>query len=95
MKQFISALCLALALFSASPILAADNVTTTVKVNGMVCDFCAQALEAVFKKQETVQDIRVDLDAGEVVIHSTVALDDQLVTKLIQDSGYDVVEIVH
>ena len=37
-------------------------------VNGLVCDFCAQALKKVFQKEEAVKALKVDLDAGEVRI---------------------------
>ena len=69
--------------------------TITAKVNGLVCDFCAQALRKVFKKEDAVDDIVVDLDSGEVVIalNSGATLDDDRVKKLIRKSGYSLVSI--
>lgn len=67
----------------------------TAKVNGLVCDFCAQALRKVFKKEEAVDHINVDLDAGQVLIalNPEGSLDDAHVKKLIRNSGYSLVSI--
>ncbi len=69
--------------------------TITAKVNGLVCDFCAQALRKVFKKEDAVDDITVDLNSGEVVValKAGAALDDDRVKKLIRKSGYSLVSI--
>lgn len=63
-----------------------------VDVNGLVCDFCARALEKVFGKQEAVDSIHVDLDTKIITIHfhDGQNLDDETITKLITDSGYNV-----
>ncbi len=66
--------------------------TITVGVNGMVCDFCARALEKVFAKQDAVESISVNLDEKTVLVNVKDAetISDEDVTKLINDSGYDV-----
>lgn len=73
------------------------QAATMVDVNGLVCDFCAQALEKVFSKQEAVSDINVDLDTKVVTINYVDggSLDDETITDLITNSGYNVVEIRH
>jgi copper chaperone CopZ len=68
---------------------------SSVKVNGLVCDFCARALEKVFSKKEEVSGIKVDLDNGNVVINykeKQKITDDEL-KNLITNAGYDVVSI--
>ncbi len=67
-----------------------------VKINGLVCDFCAQAMEKVFGKQDEVADISVDLDTKIVTINMKDGqnMDDDFITKLITDSGYNVEEIM-
>ena len=67
----------------------------TAKVNGMVCDFCARAVEKVFKKEDNVEAITVDMDAGEVQITLTSGTDmsDEKVEELIKKSGYDLVSV--
>lgn len=66
-------------------------------VNGLVCDFCARALEKVFGKQEEVSDINVNLDTKVVTIafKDGQSLDDETIRRLITDSGYNVVDIRH
>ena len=63
------------------------------EVNGLVCDFCAQALKKVFKKEDAVDFIHVDLDAGEVriTLNDGQDLADERVEKLIRKSGYSLV----
>ena len=67
----------------------------TAKVNGLVCDFCAQALKKVFKKQEEVESLNVDLNAGlvEIALKEGRNLDDELVKSLIRSSGYSLVSL--
>ncbi|MFK7886602.1 MAG: heavy-metal-associated domain-containing protein [Gammaproteobacteria bacterium] len=74
-------------------VIAANAVLIVAKVNGLVCDFCAQALKKVFKKEEAVDSLNVDLDAGEVSIalKQGQSLSDERVKKLIRKSGYSLV----
>ena len=71
--------------------------TVVAKVNGLVCDFCAQALRKVFKKEDAVETISVDLDAGEVrvFLKDGQNLSDERLAKLIRKSGYSLVDISH
>lgn len=66
--------------------------TVNVKVDGLVCDFCARALEKVFGKRNEVEGIKVDLDKGNVMVAMKPGqtIDDATLTKLITDSGYNV-----
>ena len=75
----------------------AAPTTIYADVNGLVCDFCARALEKVFGKQEEVNNINVDLDTKIITINfkDGKSLTDEAVTKLITDSGYDVRGIRH
>ena len=99
MKKFILTFLAALTL-SSGPALAehgstlADNAVE-VEVNGLVCDFCARALEKVFGKQEEVSDITVDLDTKHITITflEGQSLDNEAIASLIADSGYDVRKI--
>ena len=74
---------------------AASAQTVTAKVNGLVCDFCAQAVRKVFKKQEAVERVKVDLDNGEIVLglKAGADMDDETIGKLIRKSGYSLVSI--
>jgi hypothetical protein len=74
---------------------AACEDTVLVKVNGLVCDFCARALEKVFGQREEVSGITVDLDKGVVSIAMKPGqtIDNETLTGLITDSGYNVTSI--
>jgi copper chaperone CopZ len=74
---------------------AASGETVTARVNGLVCDFCAQSIRKVFGKQAAVETVKVDLDNGEVVLgmKKGQTLDDETVGELIRKSGYALVEI--
>jgi len=86
-------------LFSLSiPAMAAETGGAVyASVNGLVCDFCARALEKVFGKQEEVDSIKVDLDEKIITLHFKEGqkLDDETITELITDAGYNVREIKH
>lgn len=67
------------------------------QVNGLVCDFCAQALKKVFNKEQgdAVKDLTIDLDKGHVLIamNPGQTLSDDVVKDLIRKSGYSLVGI--
>ncbi len=66
-----------------------------IKVNGLVCDFCARSLEKVFLKRDDVAGIKVDLSKSSVVVatKSGLTIDDTSLKNLIKDSGYNVTTI--
>lgn len=76
--------------------MAANSKMVTVKVNGLVCDFCVQALTKTFKKEAAVDGFHVDLTKKE--IHMTfkagMSLDDARIRKHVTDAGYNVVSIL-
>jgi len=76
----------------------ADHPEGIVKVDiyGLVCDFCARALEKVFGKEEAVDNIDVDLDEKIITIHIKQGhhIDNELIRQYIVDSGYNV-ETIH
>ena len=61
-----------------------------------MCDFCARALEKVFGKREEVDSINVDLDNAlvQIFVKENRSIDDDILTELITDSGYNVTKIV-
>lgn len=74
---------------------ATQQTMVTVKVNGMVCDFCARAVTKVFGREDAVENVHVDLDNGEihVTLKTGAALSDERVATLVKKSGYDLVSI--
>ena len=81
----------------------ADIISSGIKSNnlinvatiGMVCDFCAQAIEKVFMTRKEVQGIKIDLNNQNVVLFlkDNFNLDDNTILKLFEDAGYGVEKI--
>lgn len=94
MKKIILTLAFITAFVSLSAV--AETSTRTgdalVTVNGLVCDFCARALEKVFSKEVAVKAIDVNLDTKIITINFNdgQSLSDDRVTELVLDSGYNV-----
>jgi copper chaperone CopZ len=94
MRLFILAMAFLFTITPAS--LAADPTKDIViKVNGMVCDFCAQSLKKVFGKEDSVNDIVVNLDDQTVTVDTKdgATLSDEKIKELIEWGGYDLVSI--
>ena len=72
-----------------------QSADAVVKVNGLVCDFCVQALTKTFKKRSEVRSFQVDLDAKELRMAFAPgrSLDDATIRKLVTNAGYNVVGI--
>ncbi len=63
-----------------------------VELLGIVCDFCARALEKVFEKQSEVEKISVDLDSSMIFVYlkKGQSISDEKLNKLIEDAGYQI-----
>ncbi len=72
-----------------------NGEVVTVKAFGLVCDFCANAIEKVFMRKDEVSGIDVSLEKHQILIalKEGQQLDDTQITKLVTDSGYNVKEI--
>ena len=66
-----------------------------VEAFGLVCDFCANAIEKVFMRQDQVSGIDVSLEKHQILIalKEGQQLNDEEITKLVTDSGYNVKSI--
>lgn len=60
----------------------------TLKVNGMTCGHCAQAVTRAVEALPAVERAVVDLTAGEVAVEGRADAD--AVRKAIVDAGYEV-----
>ena len=62
-----------------------------VSVNGLVCDFCAQSIQKLFNKEESVEAVDINMDEGMIKIYLKDGYNmyDNLITKLITDSAYN------
>jgi len=72
--------------------IAADVV---VSVNGLVCDFCAQAVNRSLRRRPEVNDVRVNLTDRIVSIdfRPNQNLDDAMIREIITRAGYSVTQI--
>ena len=72
--------------------IAADVV---VAVNGLVCDFCAQAIDRSFRRRPEVNDVRVDLTAKLVSIDfkPNQNIDDNTIRQIVTNAGYTVTAV--
>ncbi|HYD17811.1 MAG TPA: heavy-metal-associated domain-containing protein [Patescibacteria group bacterium] len=88
--------CLSLLAMLSSPAFAVHGgAHVHVSVNGLVCDFCAVAMNKTFKKKEAVQAVDVNLTSKIVRIDLKPgqSLADDEIRKGIIDAGYEVVSI--
>jgi copper chaperone CopZ len=69
------------------------GLTQKIEVLGMVCAFCAQGIEKNFKATDNVEDVFVSLENYFVAIESKDGLDNEFITKVINNAGYDVQKI--
>lgn len=71
--------------------------TIHVKTLGLVCDFCAQAVEKTFGKMDEVDKIDVDLDQAliTIILKQGQSLNDDTIRQKITDAGYNVESIHH
>ena len=84
---------LAIALMSLSLTALAEEVN--VKVSGMVCSMCAQGIQKKFSGETSVKELKVDMDAKLVTIHTHdgKTITDDTINKLISEAGYNVAGI--
>ena len=78
-------------------LMSVDAVAGTIemKVNGLVCSFCAQGIEKTLRRNPAVSDVVVSLEDRLVAVEVKPGQDisDQDLRKALTDSGYDVKEI--
>jgi len=75
--------------------IAAGGELIVADVLGVVCDFCATAMNKTFAKRAEVAATYVDLDTKtlSIVTKPGEALDDETITKLVTKAGYKVAAI--
>jgi mercuric ion binding protein len=68
--------------------------TKVVKVNGMVCAFCAQGIEKKFKEREEVAAVKVSLKEKTLSLDFKEGkkIEDDEIEKILKEAGYAVVK---
>lgn len=71
---------------------AANAGTIEMKVNGLVCGFCAQGIEKTLRKNPATADVVVSLENKLVAVATKEGRDisDEELKKALTESGYDV-----
>jgi mercuric ion binding protein len=69
--------------------------TIEMKVNGLVCAFCAQGIEKSLRKQAATENVFVRLKDGlvAVALKPEAELPDETLRSLLKEAGYTVVTI--
>lgn len=71
-----------------------DN-SVTVKIDGMTCGACSQTLEKKFMKEDTIESVSVDWEAGTATLvqKSGGRIKDTTIEKIVDWSGYELISI--
>lgn len=67
----------------------------TVKINGLVCSFCAQGIKKRFLALASVQSVQVSLAKKTVVIElkPNAILSDKVIEETVKEAGYNLVRV--
>jgi copper chaperone CopZ len=73
----------------------ADAATIEMKVNGLVCAFCARGIEKTFRKNPATADVLVSLEDKLVAVETKEGSDisDEELRATLRDAGYDIKSI--
>lgn len=93
LKQWMLGIALVISLLPFQAALASSDIA--IRVSGMVCAFCAAGIEKAFNANEAVEAVDVNLNNKlvKVKVKAGAQLSDEQITKMIVDSGYNVVAI--
>ena len=71
---------------------ASSAATIELKVNGLVCGFCAQGIEKTLRKYPATADVFVSLETRLVAVATKEGMDiaDSELRKALTNAGYDV-----
>ncbi|MEV0153108.1 cation transporter [Micromonospora sp. NPDC050686] len=66
-------------------------ITNTYQVQGMTCGHCVNSVSTELRAIAGVDDVQVDLAAGQVTVTSEHPLDPDTVRAAVDEAGYDLV----
>jgi copper chaperone len=67
--------------------MAAQNPERVFKVTGMSCDHCRRAVDSAIRDLHEVDEVRVDLKAGEATVIGTA--NDEQIAAAVKEAGYE------
>ena len=87
MKILMTAMVLSLGLSAAA---FADGTRYELRVDGLVCPFCAYGIEKKLNAIDGVDEVDIDLNSGLVTVDVTegAVLNDSQMTELFNDAGF-------
>jgi len=68
-----------------------DMATARYEVRGMTCGHCVNAVSTEISAIPGVTGVTVDLESGQVTVHSTEPLDPAAVRAAVDEAGYELV----
>ena len=63
-----------------------------LKVKGMSCQHCVRSITKALTQLEGIQNVKVDLQKGEVLFDNTKPIATDRIEKAVADAGYEVVK---
>ena len=63
-------------------------MSKTIRIKGMSCGHCAQAVTKALEELDGMMDVRVDLDAGTADYEESKPVDPELIRKAVEKAGY-------
>ncbi len=69
-------------------------VTTTLKIDGMMCGMCESHINDAIRRHFSVRKVKSSRRRGETVIVSEEPLDAQALRRVIRESGYELERIL-
>jgi copper chaperone CopZ len=93
MRRILPWSVLSLVSLAAAPLAGAGTIE--MRVNGLVCGFCAQGIEKTLRRNPATADVVVSLENRLVAVatHDGRDITDAELTKSLKDAGYDVKSI--
>ncbi|GKT08452.1 heavy-metal-associated domain-containing protein [Desulforhabdus sp. TSK] len=64
-------------------------MTRTIKIKGMSCQHCVNAVSKTLSGIDGVQGVKVDLSKGEATFEELKPVDDALIRDRIEKAGYE------
>lgn len=64
-------------------------MTRTIKVKGMSCQHCVNAVSNTLSGIEGIQGVKIDLTKGEATFDELKPVDDALIRERIEKAGYE------
>jgi copper chaperone CopZ len=64
-------------------------MTIQLKIDGMHCSGCVNAVRRVLEARPSVTSVSVDLGAGRATVEASAAVDPAGLVSAVEDAGYD------